>query len=61
MERGNQVSAIIYRKLGFIIQGSINMLIVRCLILALDGTGRNTKLYQGSGDIILGAERIRSA
>ncbi|MBA7644606.1 hypothetical protein ES703_52350 [subsurface metagenome] len=61
MEGGNQVGAIIYRKLRFIVQGNINMFIVCYLILALDGISRNSIFYQCSGGIILGAEWVRGA
>ena len=61
MQGSNQVCPVIYGKLGAVIQGGVDVLIVGCFVLTLDGISRNTIVYQGSGDIVLGAERIGGA
>ena len=60
MQGGNQVGTIIYRKLGFMVQSSIDVPVVSCFILSLNRINRNVILYQGSGDIVLSAEGVGS-
>ena len=58
MNGSAHISTIVYRQMGFIIQGDIDVLIIGYLILPLYGISGNTVLHQSGGRIVLGAEGI---
>ena len=61
MKGGNQVGAVIYGEMGSIVQSSIDVLVVSCLIFTLDGIGGYAILDQGGSNIVLGAQGVRGA
>jgi len=61
MQGSNQVSTIVYGELGFIVQSSVDVLVICLLVLPPDGIDRDAIFHQGSGDIILGAQGVRGA
>jgi hypothetical protein len=62
VERANDVRAIVHRDVGLVGDGGADVLVVRLVVLALDGEDLHTVIaHEVRGHIILRGERIRGA
>ena len=59
VQGGQQVTAIVHGHVRLVVQGSIEMLVVGVVVLALDGIhGHLIVGHQRRGDVVLGAQRV---
>src|SRR5271155_3100731 len=62
VEDGDQVGAIVHGDVRLVIDGGEDVVVIRVVILTLDGVDRNALIAdQAGGNIILGRQRVRGA